>query len=94
MKRLLTRLGVALVLLLIVLFVGDTLSVRYRLPGNREPFGTVEVETYYAVLKKDGKTEYILGNTENQTCVRSLFPHYGYSPCWYASRNKVKQVDI
>ena len=94
MKRTFTRLGAASLLLLAVLFIGDSLSVRYRFPGNRDPFGTVEVETYYAVLKKDGKTEYIQGDTENQTCVRSLFPHNGYWPCWYANRNKVKRIDI
>jgi len=27
-----------------------------------------------------------------QTCVRSLFPHLGFSPCWYVNREKLQRV--
>jgi hypothetical protein len=79
---------------LVVLFIGDSLSLHYRIPGNRDPFGSVEVEKYYAVLKKDGKTEYMFAGTETETCVRALFPHSGYPPCWYAKKHTVKRIDI
>ncbi|HKF57917.1 MAG TPA: hypothetical protein VKJ45_20835 [Blastocatellia bacterium] len=94
MRRILARIAVSIALLLVVIYAGDTVSVRYGVPGHRDTLGQVEVETYYAVLKKDGKTEYMFAGTQNETCVKSLFPHLGYSPCWYLQRNKVRRIDI
>jgi hypothetical protein len=40
----------------------------------------------FAIPEKNGKTEYEVDaqNPEQTiTCVHSLFPHSGYSPCWY-----------
>ena len=81
-------------LALLILYLGDYLSVRYRIPKNRNPFGTVKIQRYYAVGLKSGKTEYMFLAPENQVCVHSLFPHFGFSPCWYLSRKKVKRIDI
>ncbi len=39
-----------------------------------------------AIPEKNGKTEYQVDAQNPEqivTCVHSLFPHYGYSPCWY-----------
>ena len=90
MKRILL---VALLSLLIV-YLGDYLSVRCRIPKTRNPFGTVKVQRYYAVGMKNRKTEFMFLEPENHVCVRSLFPHLGYSPCWYLSRRNVKRIDI
>jgi len=94
MRGILARGGISIALLLAVIYAGDTVSVRYGFPGHRDPLGHIEVETYYAVLKKDGKTEYMFAGTQNETCVKSLFPHLGYSPCWYLQRNRVRRIDI
>ncbi len=40
-----------------VLYLGDFLSVRFRIPA-RDTFGSVTVHTYYVVKLKSGKTEY------------------------------------
>ena len=90
MKRLLF---IAL-LTLFILYLGDYLSVRYRIPKTRNPFGVVKIQRYYAVGLKDRKTEFMFLEPENQVCVHSLFPHLGYSPCWYLSRRNVKRIDI
>jgi len=94
MRRILLRVVVSGALLVIVVYVGDTVSVRYRLPGHRDPLGVIEVDTYYAVLKKDGKTEYMFAGTQTETCVKSIFPHLGCQPCWYLERNRVRRIDI
>ena len=47
---------VSLVALLAIVYAGDYLSVRYRIPGKREQFGTVTVQRYDAVQQKSGKT--------------------------------------
>jgi hypothetical protein len=90
MKRLLF----IMVLSLFVLYVGDYLSVRYRIPKGRDQFGMVKIQRYYAVGLKNRKTEFMFLEPKNQTCVHSLFPHFGYSPCWYLSRRNVQRIDI
>jgi hypothetical protein len=43
---------------------------------------------------KNGRFEYSLGDTETQTCVRSLFPQLGYTPCWYLSRHATRRIEV
>jgi hypothetical protein len=78
---------------LLMVYAGDYLSVRYRIP-NREPLGTVKVQRYYAVRQKDRKVEYYFLDPENQRCVHSLFPHFGSNPCWYVDRHTKKEIDM
>jgi len=85
--------GVA-VLLAVFTYAGDYLSVRYRIPKGRDPFSTVTIQPYYAIHEKNGRTEYDFAQPEAQVCVRSLFPHFGYSPCWYVNRHTDKRIDI
>jgi hypothetical protein len=90
MKRLL----IVAVLSLCILYLCDYLSVWYRIAKTGEPFGAVKVQRYYAVQKKNGKPDFYFLEPETQVCVHSLFPHLGYSPCWYANRKKVKRIDV
>jgi hypothetical protein len=83
-----------IVLFALVTYAVDYLSIRYRIPKGRDQFATVTVQPYYAIHQKNGKTEYDFAPPENQTCVRSLFPHFGYSPCWYVKRHTDKRIDI
>ena len=76
------------------LYVGDYLSARYRIPDDRQTLGSVQVTTLYAVRQKSGRIEYSLGDTETEPCVRSLFPHLGYIPCWYLHRHATKRIEI
>lgn len=82
------------VVLATLLYTGDYVSVRYRIPNNRDPFGTVTVTRYYAVHEKNGKIEYDFAPPENRVCVHSLFPQLGYSPCWYVSRHTEERIEI
>ena len=84
----------AAVLLIATLYVGDYVSVRYRIPRGRNPFGTVTVQRSYSVMKKDGKPDFYFDPPQNQTCVRSLFPHLGYDPCWYLLRHQNQQISM
>ncbi len=94
MKNILLRIVGVTVLLVCAVYAGDYLSVRYKLPKGRDPFSTVTVKPYYAIHEKNGKTEYDFAQPENQVCVRSLFPHFGYGPCWYVKRHTDKRIDI
>ncbi|HZT34204.1 MAG TPA: hypothetical protein VFA33_30210 [Bryobacteraceae bacterium] len=75
-------------------YVGDDLSLRFRIPKSREPFGVVEVKRYYAVPLKDHKTEFMPLDAQPQACIQSVFPHFGYSPCWYLRRNRRKPIQM
>jgi hypothetical protein len=93
-KRILLCVIGVLVLLAALTYAGDYLSVRYKIPKNRDPFGAVTVTPMYVIHEKNGKTEYQFAPSETQVCVRSMFPHLGYSPCWYVSRHTEKRIEI
>ena len=80
--------------LLAIVYLGDYASVRYRIPKSRDPYGTVSVRRYYAVTKKNGKPDYYFDQPADQVCIRSIFPHLGYVPCWYLNRHKVQEIDM
>jgi len=88
---LLKRILVDALLLLAVVYAGDYLSVRYRIPKNRDPYGVVRIRRYYAVTMKNGKPEFFFDPPTEQPCVHSLFPHFGYAPCWYLERRTTQE---
>jgi hypothetical protein len=94
LKTIFLRTAGAAVLLALITYLGDYLSVRYKIPKGRDPFSTVTVQPYYAIHAKNGRTEYDFAQPQSQVCVRSLFPHLGYSPCWYVKRHTDKRIDI
>jgi len=73
---------------------GDYCVLRYRVWRNRNPYGTVHVEGYYAMPLKNGKTEILPMQPQDQTCVNSIFPHFGDPPCWYLRRHSETRVDL
>jgi hypothetical protein len=94
MKRLFTWVVVFAVVLIASIYAGDYVSLRYRIPHNRPQFGTVTVTEMYAIHEKNSKTEYQFPPPQDQVCVESLFPHFGYAPCWYLRRHSEKRIDI
>jgi hypothetical protein len=87
------RVLVAVALLICAVYAGDYLSVRFRIAkGNA--FSTVQVQRYYSVMKKDGKPDFYFDPPQDQTCVRSMFSHFGYAPCWYLNRHKTQKISI
>lgn len=83
------------VLVLVAIYVGDFLSARFGIPGNRPIYGSVTVSQTLAVpLKDNKKEEYFFQPPQAETCVNSLFPHFGYPTCWYLQRHKSQRVDM
>jgi hypothetical protein len=69
-------------------YAGDYLYLRVRMLHTKpaDPFESIKTLRVLAIPEKNGKTEYEVDaqNPEQTvTCVHSLFPHMGYSPCWY-----------
>lgn len=81
----LTVVAVALV------YAGDYAVLRARLPRS---LASVTVEPYYAVPQKNGKTEFMMLDPEDRTCAQSIFPHMGYSPCWYLRKHTQQRIDM
>jgi hypothetical protein len=81
------------VLIMVLLYLGDFLSLRLRIPV-RDVFGSVTVHTYYVVKLKNSKTEYDYAGDHDISCTNSMFPQLGAKPCWYASRHTDEQITI
>ena len=82
------RILIGAVTALAVLYIGDYLSVRIRMLHRKpaDPFESLKALRVLAIPEKNGKTEYEVdakNPVQTVTCVHSLFPHCGYSPCWY-----------
>jgi hypothetical protein len=92
------RILLVAILLGAALYVGDYLVLRYRVWRDHSAYGTVTVEIMYAISEKStpetDKTEYQSGGFQDQTCVNSLFPHLGYSPCWYLKYRTKKTIKV
>jgi hypothetical protein len=89
------RIGiVSIYALLAVLYAADYIVLRLRMLTSHNPFGSVQIDRLYAIQEKGGKTEFDYGGSENQTCVHSLLPHLGYSPCWYLSHKREKRINL
>ena len=75
-------------------YVVDFGLFRLRAAANRNPYGSVVVSHSYAVLQKNGKTQFIFDPPAPETCVHALFPHSGMRPCWYLSRHPEQRTNI
>ncbi|HSU59752.1 MAG TPA: hypothetical protein VLI55_10600 [Bryobacteraceae bacterium] len=92
--RLLRRAFAGIVLTTALVYAIDYAVLRYRIATKDTPFGTVTVRPYYAVPEKNHKTEFLLDDPVQQTCVHSLFPQEGDTPCWYLSRHREQRIDL
>jgi hypothetical protein len=85
--------------LVAIIYFGDYLAVRLRAsyPRLGTAFGSVHMDRVYAIPLKNGSVEYELDARQPEvtvTCVRALFPHLGYQPCWYVRRNSQKPIPM
>jgi hypothetical protein len=77
---------------LAIVYAADYALLHHKMGqnGGADALGTVT--SYYGTALKDGKMEIFTDQPQVETCVHSLFPHSGYRPCWYASRDNVKPI--
>jgi hypothetical protein len=82
------RVVIVAVLLIAAVYAGDFLWLHYRMlkPTPNDPFDVMTVQKEYQILQKDGRYEFVLGDPQQQSCVHALFPHAGYTTCWYLKR--------
>jgi len=87
LKQILKKILLALVLVFVVVYAFDWVSVTFRIPGNREIYGDVKVDQVFTDTNKYKELEYSIGSTITERCVYALFPHGGFRPCWYVTRH-------
>jgi hypothetical protein len=88
MRNLLTKIIYALLIVIALTYGYDYASVRRRMSAQKpgDPFDTVSYPHLLAIQVKGNKVDYELDAVnpiETDPCVHSLFPHSGYTPCWY-----------
>lgn len=91
MRMILKRTLIAFIAMAVVLYVYDYLSVRHRMTAQKQgdPFDVVIYPHILAIPQKGNRVEYALDAVspwESEPCIHSLFPHFGYTPCWYVNR--------
>jgi len=86
---LLQRLVIFVILAVALVYAGDYAWARWRMSGSNSAaaLGTVQVNKIWEVPRKDGRVEFSFDPPQSQACLHSLFPHFGYVPCWYAVRH-------
>ena len=82
------RILYAIIMLIAMVYGYDYASVRRRMTAQKpsDPFDVVTYPHILAIPQKGNKVEYALDAQSpmaSESCVHSLFPHYGYTPCWY-----------
>jgi hypothetical protein len=81
--------AIALIMALVGLYAADYATAKSK------PLVSVQVQPYYAIHQKNGKTEFDYGvPPETQTCVSSMLPHLGSNPCWYVTKHKTRKIEI
>lgn len=79
---------IAILTALAICYVGDYFWFRVRMihPKPADPLESMKALRVLAIPEKGGKTSYEIDQQNPEqtvTCVHSLFPHGGSSPCWY-----------
>ncbi len=86
-----TRFIYAVILLFALAYGYDYASVRRRMSAQKQgdPFDVITYPHLLEIPQKGNKVDYELeanSPMESESCVHSLFPHFGYTPCWYVQR--------
>jgi len=93
MEAILRRIVIAAAIALAVLYAADYLVLRIRMARGGSDAALGKVTVLIGTPLKDGRISVFTDQPEIDTCARSLFPHMGYPPCWYASRHTTKLVN-
>jgi hypothetical protein len=93
--KIIGRLMVAALATLVLLYGGDYAVAKRGVARNQSAWTeSVKVQPMYIIPHKDSKAEYVFGEPQMVTCLHSIFPHFGYSPCWYVKKNAQPAVPM
>jgi len=83
-----------LLALAVLIYMGDLAWFAFRnwKPKANDPLETMTL--FLATDTKGGRVEIFYDQPQSQTCVHALFPHAGYTPCWYLDRSGIKRIGL
>src|SRR5579862_9358309 len=86
-------------LLFVCVYILDYLWLQHRIGAQKpgDPFDSVTYPRVLAIPHKGNRVEYALDAVspmETETCIHSLFPHFGYTPCWYVNRKAESPIPM
>ena len=84
------RLLLAAISLTILVYGGDALYARLR----HAPYKDVHIDRFLAIAEKFNKVDYERTDPITERCIYSLFPHFGYNPCWYVTRHTLRFINV
>jgi hypothetical protein len=90
MRLIIRKTLLALVAVAAVLYAVDFTYAHAR----KAPFADVQIERFLAIAEHFNKVSYERADPVTEKCVYSLFPEYGYAPCWYLMRHTVRFVKV
>ncbi len=90
-KRLALKIVLSLSVVIAGLYAADYAVCRYRLSRGRG-LDSIDVGYLDVIPQKGGRTEFVDAGTQPQTCVNSIFPHFGYPPCWCLRRHREQRT--
>jgi hypothetical protein len=90
MKRRWGRILQGLLAILVVLYLGDWITLRVR--SGAHASNSVQVEQFLKTPLKGQKEEFDYMGTVTEPCVPALFPHSSEAPCWWVERHKIQWV--
>ena len=86
-SAILQRVILAVMAVAALVYAGDYLWAKHLMANPSTGLGTVMVHREWDIPRKDGRVEFDMDPAEADSCVHSMFPHFGYTPCWYAVRH-------
>ena len=57
-------------------------------------FADIPVDRMFEMTNRWGGVEFSVGKSGFERCVHSLFPHFGYVPCWYLKTQDVRYLKV
>jgi hypothetical protein len=86
------RVILSLIAAVALVYSGDYFWAKHLMAGGgSNALGTVMVQREWDIPRKDGRVEFDMDPPEAESCIHSMFPHFGYTPCWYAARHTTVQ---
>jgi hypothetical protein len=89
MKRMLWLAIRVILVAVIALYAIDWAALWMRTSRGRA-YDTVQVDEYLQTPLKGNKAEYDYIGSQPVSCVRTLFPHSGMTPCWWLRRHPAR----
>jgi hypothetical protein len=90
--KLFERIALITLAAIAIVYAADYAIFQHKLSTNGASTALGTITSYYGTALKNGKMEIFTDQPLTETCAHSLFPHSGYRPCWYASRDNVKPI--